>query len=161
MDIKSALPNMPLENQRVIIRADLNVPIEKQKILNDYRLLSILPTLNMVLERKGKIVLITHLGRPKKPDPGLSTQLLLPWFIQKGYQIVFSPTPQDAYEKSLQSDKTIVLLENVRFFPGEKSEDPLFAQSLARLGDYYIDDAFATMHRKDSSIFLTPALFEK
>lgn len=161
MKYESALPNMHLENQRVIIRADLNVPIADKKILNDYRLESLLPTLDLVLQKKGKIVLMSHIGRPKNPDPQLSTQLLLPWFKDRGYEISFAKSPEQAYQRSFEENKSIILLENLRFFPGEKSQDPDFAQSLARLGDYYINDAFATMHRTDSSIYITPTYFPK
>jgi phosphoglycerate kinase len=161
MSYKSLLPEMHLENQRVIIRADLNVPLNGSHILDDYRLASLLPTLNLLLEKKGKIVLMSHIGRPKNNAPQLSTQILVPWFKRRGYEVEFAATPEIAYEKSLEKNNSIILLENLRFFPGEKLQDPQFAQSLARLGEYYVNDAFATMHRTDSSIYITPTYFPK
>lgn len=153
---RSALPTWDITGSRVILRADLNVPLSHHTPLdNDIRLHGIKPTLDYILSKRARIILITHIGRPTHPTPELSTQQLLPWFISQGYDIAFAPTP--AYAQHLSAP--IILLENSRFFPGEKKHDPLFAQELAQLGDYYVNDAFGAMHRTDCSIIELPLLF--
>jgi len=147
-------------NKRVLLRADLNLPIKDGIISNDYRLQALLPTIDYVQKNGGKIILITHIGRPKKPTESLSTKLLIPLFEQKGYKVTFSADVDDAYAQSLHDSNTIILLENLRFFPGENSGDKQFAQQLSRLGDFYVDDAFGTLHRHDTSITLVPRQFD-
>ncbi len=158
--LHSQLPTYNLKNQRVLVRADLNVPLENGIILDDYRLQSIRPTLDLILQHQGKIILMTHIGRPKQPTKQLSTQNLVSWFEKHGYDIEFAPTLEDASRKVAAKTASIILLENLRFFPGEKVQDVHFAQQIAALGDFYVNDAFATMHRSDSSITLVPNYFE-
>ncbi|MCX5922044.1 MAG: phosphoglycerate kinase [Candidatus Dependentiae bacterium] len=159
INIHSALPTWDLTNKRVLVRADLNVPLANGAIAHDYRLQSILPTIDLIQKNGGKVIIITHMGRPKKPTAELSTKNLIPWFEKKGYTITWTDNLNDAYNKSLEDQKSILLCENLRFFPGEKGGDATFAQSLARLGDYYVNDAFAAMHRGDTSITLVPTYF--
>ncbi len=149
-----------LQNQRVFVRADLNIPLLNGMILDDHRLYGILPTLNLIAQKGGKIILATHIGRPKKPTEKLTSKILIPWFQERGFAIDFASTPQQAYEKSKEKNDTIVLLENLRFFPGEKRKEEEFAQQLAATADYYVDDAFAALHRDDASIALLPTFFE-
>lgn len=147
-------------HQRVLLRADLNVPLDKQgTILNEHRLSTLLPTIDLLLARKATITIVTHIGRPKEPSAALSTQQFLPWFEQRGYEIYYAATLDEAYTLSHTHTNVIILLENVRFFNGEKESDVAFAKQLARLGDYYVNDAFATLHRTDTSIALVPTLF--
>jgi phosphoglycerate kinase len=120
---------------------------------------AILPTIDLIQQKGGKVILATHLGRPTGPTPGLSTKNLVPWFKQHGYAIDFEPHLEHAYDQSFFDQKTILLLENMRFFPQEKTGDLQFAQSLARLSDWYVNDAFALLHRNDSSITVLPTLF--
>lgn len=129
-------------------------------IANDYRLQAILPTLEFIKKRGGTIVLVTHIGRPQKADPKLSTKILQPWFEKYGFTVDFAPDIQSAYKKSLEKKADITLLENIRFFPEEKSQDRLFARELARLGDFYVNDAFATLHRDDTSVTLVAEEFD-
>lgn len=160
MKITSQLPFWNTENKRILLRADLNVPLQDGKIVNDFRLQATLPTIDYILDRNGIVVLITHIGRPTNHDPHLSTQHLIPWFEQRGYTIEFANTIEAAQEKIKSAQpKTIILLENLRFFPGEKAQDGNFAQQLAQLGDYYVNDAFGMMHREDTSITLVPQQF--
>lgn len=161
MTIKSALAKTDLKDKRVFLRADLNVPLDNGVILSDVRLNAIKPTLNMILEKGGKIILATHIGRPQEFDRQLSTKNLLGWFKKNGYSIILESNLSNAYEKSFLDNKTIVLLENLRFFPEEKNGDPAFAQQLAKLGDFYINDAFGVMHRTHSSVFIVPTYFSK
>ncbi len=161
------LPEWNLTNARVLLRADLNVPLSKGAIADDYRLRALVPTIQLIQQKGGTIILLTHLGRPKGADPKLSTRILIPWFAAHGITVTYAATPGDAaqilHETSLKNDSglpaPIILLENLRFFPGEKARDPHFAQTLAALGDYYVNDAFGTLHRTDTSITLVPALF--
>lgn len=159
MIYQSAIPSWTLENKSVFLRADLNVPLNNGTIEDEFKLQALIPTLDLILDKKGKIILATHIGRPTHAQPELSTQHLLPWFLYKGYSVVFCPTLEKAYEESKQNTQTIVLLENLRFYPGEKSEDTEFAQQLKKLAQYYVNDAFGTLHRTDSSVVALPQLF--
>ncbi|HZW61055.1 MAG TPA: phosphoglycerate kinase, partial [Candidatus Babeliales bacterium] len=161
LSLSSELPHVDLEGMRVLLRADLNVPIANTHILNDYRLKAIVPTLELIKKKGGKIILATHIGRPTSFTANLSTSLLLPWFKHHGYTIAYEANLQTAVDKSHTFDTDILLLENLRFFPGEKEGDATFAQTLANMGDYYVNDAFALLHRSDTSITLVPQLFQK
>lgn len=157
--LKSPLPSLNLSGKRVFLRADLNVPLYNGAIVSDLKLQALRPTLDMILQNGGKIILATHIDRPKGYDPSLSTQILIPWFNAQGYTIDFESDLKQAYTKSFHDPKTILLLDNLRFFPEEKNHDAQFAQSLARLGDYYVNDAFGTIHRLDCSLIQVPQLF--
>jgi len=157
----SHLPNYDLPNQRVFLRADLNVPLNAGSISCDHRLLAALPTIDLILQKGGTIVLATHIGRPSRPSPELSTRILIPWFENRGYSIRFEPDLEKAHALSMQDNNQIVLLENMRFFPGEQTDSRPFALQLAQLGDYYVNDAFASLHRHDTSIAFLPTLFPR
>lgn len=150
--------------KRVFLRADLNVPLVNGTIVDDYRLQMIKPTLDMLLEHNAHIILATHIGRPEgKQVPALSTKHLIPWFEQEGYTVSFAPTLEDAQKKSTKP--TITLLENLRFYPGEQTENPeeraQFAHALRALADYYVNDAFGVLHRNDTSITDLALLFDE
>lgn len=147
-------PQWTIKDKRVLLRADLNVPIIGQQITDDFRLQAIQPTLDALLQEDCTVILLTHIGRPKGYNKNLSTQILVPWFEQHGYTIAFAKTIGDAAQN--YPPKTIVLLENLRFFAGEQASEHVFAQQLATLGDYYVNDAFGTLHRNDTSIALLP-----
>lgn len=157
--LTSNLHTANFQKKRVFLRADLNVPIHQGTILSDYRLKAILPTIDLIQKKGGKIILATHLGRPKNQEKELSTALFISWFEKRGYSVEFESNLEAAYQKSFENTETILLLENLRFFPGEKDNNSLFAQSLALLGNYYVNDAFALLHRTDTSIIDVPALF--
>jgi phosphoglycerate kinase len=157
--LKSPLHTANLDGQRVLLRADLSIPLSSGSILSDMRLTAIEPTIKLIQEKGGKIILITHIDRPKDQESSLSTKILLPWFAQHGYSCVFENDLNQAYNKSFHDPKTILLFENLRFYPGEKQHDPIFAKALARLGDIYIDDAFGNLHRTDCSMVDVPRLF--
>jgi len=163
ISLTSLLHTSTLKNKRVFLRADLNIPIHDGVIKDDYRLQAIVPTIDLILQKGGKIILATHIGRPKNHEPALSTKHLIPWFknhnYKHHYKIEYEPDLDAAHAKSYNDFDTILLLENMRFYPGEKKSDPLFAQQLAQLGDYYVNDAFALVHRHDTSITLVPELF--
>jgi phosphoglycerate kinase len=158
--IKSHLSQWNITKQRVFLRADLNVPCVNGTIDNDFRLRSIIPTLDHLLSHNNTIILATHIGKPEKHDPHLSTKILLPWFEKRGYSIDFAADPlQAAVYPSIPGK--IILLENLRFFNGEKSADPFFAKQLKQTADYYVNDAFGTLHRHDCSISLLPYEFSE
>ena len=159
MNYQSALPHYDLDNQRVILRADLNVPINNGVIADDYRLQAILPSIDLILKKNGSITLLTHIGRPQKQDPSLSTQILVPWFAQHNYRVSWAKDIEHAKELINTPSNPIVLLENLRFYPEEKTQDSNFAHKLSTLGTYYINDAFGALHRNDTSITTLPQLF--
>jgi len=162
--LTNMIDNLDLKSKRVLLRADLNVPLQKTQIICDYKLQAILPTINLLLSKGAKIILATHLGRPKGYDPKLSTKVLLPFFIKHKYSILFECDYNQAKKTSLEKQFDILLLENIRFFPGEScksQESQEFAKTLASLGDYYVNDAFGVLHRHDTSITLVPQLFSK
>ncbi|MDR3646865.1 MAG: phosphoglycerate kinase [Candidatus Babeliales bacterium] len=161
MTLKSKLPEFNLDQKRVFLRADLNVPLSNGTILDDFKLKSILPTINLILQKHGKVILATHIGRPTGYDAQLSTKNLINWFVNHGYKIEFEPDIDKAYEKSLKNSDTILLLENLRFLDGKQQNDQKFADQLKNLADYYVNDAFGTLHRDDTSLTLLPQLFDQ
>jgi 3-phosphoglycerate kinase len=147
-----------INNRRVFLRVDLNVPITNGVISNDFRLLSILPTLDYLLSKNSMVVLATQRGKPNHRDESLSTHILIPWFKKRGYTISYAAHPSHIVRVKI-IPKHIILLENLRFFEGEQTGDLLFAKQLAQTAEYYVNDAFATMHRYDTSISLLPYEF--
>ncbi len=161
MKLTSALPSWDCENQRIFLRADLNVPLVNGQIMSERRLQAIRPTLDYLIAHNARVILATHIGRPTNKESQLSTQHLLPWFEKNGYTIRWCADLDDAYTQSTSlAPGHIILLENLRFFPGEKDQSNAFATQLARLADWYVDDAFATLHRNDTSITILPEQFE-
>src|SRR5438309_6663319 len=114
-----------MTDKRIFLRADLNVPLSNGKIINDFRLTSTLPTIDFILNHYGSIVLATHIGQPKNNEPELSTKILIPWFEQRGYSIVFIKDIGTVARLKV-IPKQILLIENLRFFPEEKTGDPFF-----------------------------------
>ena len=153
MVIKPSFDTWNCYNQRVLLRVDLNVPLEKDLIISDQKLKAIIPTLDALLEKNNEIILLSHIGRPEGVQSELSSKILIGWFEKRGYNISFAPTIETIVKSPLQPHH-IILFENLRFFPGEKNESLSFAQSLAKLAPWYVNDAFGTLHRNDSSITL-------
>ncbi|MFC1894643.1 phosphoglycerate kinase [Candidatus Dependentiae bacterium] len=163
------LKNIDLKHKRVFLRADLNVPLQNQQILQDHKLNAILPTINYIQENGGKVILATHLGRPNAQnltnffDKDLSTKILLSWFLEREYQIKLERDLEKSVTLSHEDFGEILLLENLRFFNGEKGnleERQNFIEYLKPLADIYINDAFALIHRDDTSVTLLPQNFE-
>ena len=120
--------------KRVLVRADLNVPLEDGRVADDTRIRASLPTLQLLLERdSAEVVVCSHLGRPKGEDPA------------------FSMKPVEARLRDLLPDERIRVLENTRFNPGETKNDPEFARELANDLDLFVDDAFGSAHRAHAS----------
>lgn len=161
------IQTLDLKHKRVFLRADLNTPLKNKKILQDFKLHSILPTIDHILKNGGKVILATHIGQPDAKsqtnffDENLSTKILQPWFEKNGYKIKYEIDLKKAELESKQNFSEILLLENLRFFNGEKEHNLEFAQMLATLGDIYVNDAFGACHRNNTSMTLVPELFNK
>lgn len=158
------LQDLTFNGKRVLIRADLNVPLnDKLEITDDNRIKQFLPTLQAVLKQGGRAIVMSHLGEPSGVDPKYSLKPvarrlaeLLSTDVAMAPDCVGAEVVQMA--KDLK-DGQVLLLENLRFQPGEKKNDPEFSQQLAKLGEVFISDAFATAHRKHASMVGVPTLF--
>ncbi|MBA2307025.1 phosphoglycerate kinase, partial [Candidatus Dependentiae bacterium] len=158
---KPHLLSHPLYRKRVFLRADLNVPIQDGVILNDFRLKAVQPTLDHLVACNARIVVGTHRGRPVGIEPALSTRALIPWFLEKGYSLRWTETIEQAIQLSqVNAPRSLILLENLRFHQEEHEPSVAFAQKLRQLGDFYINDAFSVLHRRDASITSLPALYD-
>lgn len=156
----SQLPHANLDKQYVLVRVDLNVTRNQDgTIRNDFKLKAILPTLQLIKKKGGIIVLLGHCGRPKAQEKNLSLELMVQWFESNGFTTTFVHTPAEGLIrlKTLKSD--IMLLENLRFFKEETELNQSFAQLLAQLGTYYVQDAFANLHRNHTSMTLLAQQF--
>jgi phosphoglycerate kinase len=155
---KMTIEEMDLRGKRVFIRVDFNVPLDENlMITDDRRIRSALPTINYCIDEGAKVILASHLGRPKgKPDPKYSLALVakrLQRLLNKEVAFASDCVGQeaiDAVEKMRPGD--VLVLENLRFHPGEEANDPAFAKKLASLADCYINDAFGAAHRAHASI---------
>ena len=146
-----------IKGKRALVRVDINVPLDENKnVTDDTRIQAIVPTVNYLKEHGAKIILMAHLGRPKgerKPEFSLAP---VAKYMAKvfGEEIVFIPSVEEAanYVAKLQ-DGQIALLENIRYYKAEeaKDDDMTFAEELAKLGDFYVNDAFGAAHRKHTS----------
>jgi phosphoglycerate kinase len=141
------MEDLELNNKRVVIRVDLNVPIENGKIQNDSRIRAILPTIQMALEKNASIILLSHLGQPK--DYQYSEQLSLKPVALHLEKLLQHPVrfEKNGLEGIKIAPGEIVLCENVRFNRGEMENDSMLAKKMADLGDIFIMDAFGTAHR--------------
>jgi len=157
------IDDLDLDGQRVIVRADLNVPVVDGNISDTTRLQRLIPTIEKLSEKGARIIILSHFGRPDgKPNPEMSlhgVSDLLSKMI--GKRIIFSEkclgSQAEAIVNSLASSE-IALLENLRFHKGEEANDPSFASALANLGDFYVNDAFSVCHRAHASTSLLAEL---
>jgi phosphoglycerate kinase len=159
------LGDLNLAGRRVFVRVDFNLPIKDGRILDDSRIKAALPTLNYVLEKGGRPVLASHLGRPKGPDPSQSLKPVADRLRElSGRTVIFSDHPcgpeAEAMSKALKPGE-ILLLENTRFEKGEKDNAPETAQKFRALADVYVNDAFGTAHRADASTHALALLFDE
>ena len=157
-----------IKGKRALVRVDFNVPVNGARITDDTRIRAALPTLQLLMRAGARIVLLSHLGRPKaKPETKYS---LAPVGVRLG-ELLGKPvtfcteTDTDAALAATNAlkDGDVLLLENTRFLPGEEKNDAALSKSFARLGDFYVNDAFGTAHRAHSSTagvaeFLHPAV---
>jgi phosphoglycerate kinase len=144
-----------LEGARVLVRVDFNVPLENGHITDDSRIRAALPTIEELRERGARIVLASHLGRPQDREPELSLRPAADRLAElTGADVTLAPGvvgPEvEALAANLQP-RDVLVLENVRFEPGETRNDPELAAALGRLADVYVDDAFGAAHRAHAS----------
>ena len=153
---KKTIQDIDVSGKRVLVRVDFNVPLaEDGTVSDDKRIVAALPTIRYLLEHNAKVILCSHLGRPKgQVNPkyslapvGARLSELLPdtkiWFAED--------TVGESAKTAIDDMKEIVLLENVRFYPEEEKNDPEFAKKLASLADIFVSDAFGTVHRAHAS----------
>lgn len=155
---KKTVADVDVKGKRVLMRVDFNVPVEGGRITDDRRIVQALPTIRSVLDRGGRLILMSHLGRPKsgpeekyslKPTVDRLSELL-------GKPVQFANDcigPEVEQKANALKDGEVLILENLRFHKQEEKNDPQFAQQLAKLGDVYVNDAFGTAHREHASTF--------
>jgi phosphoglycerate kinase len=154
---KKTIRDIDLKGQRVLVRVDFNVPLDGQRVTDDTRIRAALPTLQAILDAgASRLVLMSHLGRPKgERNPAFSLAPVAPVLsalIDREVAFVADCVGPEAEESAdALPDGGVLLLENTRFHPQEKANDPDFAAQLARLGDIYVNDAFGSAHRAHAS----------
>lgn len=156
MFTKQTIRDIDLNGKTVLLRADYNVPVQDGKITDDYRIRQSLPTINYLLERNVRLIICSHMGRPEGPgDSGLSlfpVAKRLKQLLDRPVEFVTDAGgPLTVKAAAGLEPGGVLLLENLRFFPGEKADDDAFAKSLADLADVFVQDGFAVAHRKDAS----------
>jgi phosphoglycerate kinase len=162
VDAVPQLESLPLPGgTRVLLRADFNVPLRDGKIEDDLRISASLPTIEWLRARHCRIVCCSHLGRPKgKPDPAYSLAPVAQRLGELlGTQVSLAPgiADFDAVRRTERLENgDVMLVENLRFDPGEEANDPAFATNLTELGDVYVNDAFGAAHRAHASIVGPP-----
>jgi len=161
MPAKKSLRDVEVKDKRVLVRADFNVPLdERGNIVDDTRIRASLPTLEYLMDSKAKVILMSHLGRPKGFDPSLSLAPVARRLSRLlGVEVGLAPgCVGEEVRKRIEALRSgeVLLLENLRFHEGEVSGDEGFAKELANLGDVFVSDAFGTCHRKHASLYLVP-----
>jgi phosphoglycerate kinase len=159
---KLSIRDLPLNNHRIFMRVDFNVPIENGRVTDDTRIRETLPTIEYALRHGARVILASHLGRPKgKPNPAMSLKpaaerlrILLDSEYSRSENVGFCPdcVGMEAEEMAGKLEKgQTLMLENLRFHAEEEANDEKFAKQLANLADFYVNDAFGTAHRAHAS----------
>jgi phosphoglycerate kinase len=149
--------NLDVQNQKIILRLDLNVPLKDKVIQDDTRIVLCLPFIKKLVEKKAKIIIISHLGRPKGVKvPELSLMPIYKYLkkiLQTNIYFFMGNLDEEVQNKfSHLKEGEIILLENIRYFKEESNDEENFSKKLGSLGDIYINDAFSCSHRKQASI---------
>ena len=156
--LKALDENLNLTDKRIILRVDLNVPMQEGKVSDKSRIDKVVPIIKKFINKKAKIILISHLGRPKgKINKKLSLKPLVP--ILKNLlntQVYFSNESYGASvvdkSKKIKSGE-VLLLENIRFNKEEEENEEVFAKELSKIGDVYVNEAFSCSHRAHASVY--------
>jgi phosphoglycerate kinase len=153
---KRTVRDLEPAGRRVLVRVDFNVPLKGGEVVDDTRIVASLPTLRYLLEKRARVVLMSHLGRPDgKPDPKYSLRPVatrLERLLRQPVAFASDCVGEDAEAKaSALTDGGVLLLENLRFHPEEEQNETGFARRLAALGECYVNDAFGTAHRAHAS----------
>lgn len=154
---KKTVRDIEVSGKKVLVRVDFNVPMDdKGQITDDTRIQAALPTINYLLEQKAKVILVSHLGRPKgKVNPKYSLKTVAQHLAQVlGREVKFAPEaigPETTAQVNSLQDGDILLLENIRFYEGEEKNDANLSKALAELAEVYVNDAFGTAHRAHAS----------
>lgn len=155
---KKTLKDYNYAGKKVLVRCDFNVPLADGKITNDKRIVESLPTIKYLIDNKSRVILLSHLGRPKgqaKPEFSLKpvADRLEELLGQKVFFFADDKVVSDKVREEVNKleDGQVALLENTRYVAGEEKNDPEFSKNLASLGDYYVNDAFGTSHRAHAS----------
>lgn len=151
------LDQIQLRGKKVLVRSDLNVPIDQGTIRDDNRIRASLPTYQHILDQGGSLIICSHMGKPKgERDPALSLQPVADRLQELlGQEVKMAPDCVGDTVKTMADallPGEILLLENLRFHPGETKNDPQFGQQLASLAGVYVDDAFGVVHRAHASV---------
>lgn len=163
----SSLEQLNFEDQTVFMRVDFNVPLdENQHITDDTRIRAALPSIQFLLDKGVKLILASHLGRPKgKPEKKYSLEPVAARLAELlNVEVIFPEEVVSEEVKKLADDMRpgqVMLLENLRFDPGEKAADPAFASKLAGLATVYVDDAFGAAHRQHASVYTMVEHFDR
>jgi phosphoglycerate kinase len=153
---KKTVRDVDVAGKRVLVRVDFNVPLADGTVTDDTRIRAALPTIRYLVDHGAKVILASHLGRPKgEPDPRFSlkpVRAVLQRLLGRNVAFVPETVGPDADEAvGRMVDGEVLMLENVRFHPGEKADDPAFAKQLCGMADLYVDDAFGAAHRAHAS----------
>lgn len=149
------IDEVEIKNQIILLRVDFNVSLNADHtIANDERIKQSLPTINYLLKNNNRLIIISHLGRPKGYDPVFSLQVVAEQL--KKYLPDVAIGLAKSIEEVKEKKETVVFLENIRFFPEEKTYSETFAQKLASLGNIYVNDAFGVCHRAETSVIGPP-----
>lgn len=156
--MKKIVTDLKVEGRRVLVRVDFNVPMKNGEITDDFRIQSSLKTIKYLIEKKARVILMSHLGRPKgeyKKEFSLApVKTRLEELLGQDVVFIEATTPANdltiAASENLKNGQ-VMLLENTRFSPGEEKNDPEFAKLLAKHADYFVNDAFGTAHRAHAS----------
>ena len=155
---KKTVADVDVKGKRVLMRVDFNVPLDGSRITDDRRIQQALPTIKSVLDRGGRLILMSHLGRPKGgPEPKYSLKPAadrLRKLLGKDVKFATDSIGPEVEKAATElKDGQVLLLENLRFHKEEEKNDPNFSKQLAKLGDVYVNDAFGTAHREHASTF--------